>query len=190
LVGILVRPERVPHFRRKAAGRFTLVQGLAELLNLAPDIVVEAAGHDAVARYGADVLGRGIDLMIASVGALADRKLAQGLVAAAAGGAELWIASGAVAGIDGLLAACTAGLRSVTYTSLKVPAAWNGTSVQEALADETAKTRGGPGCGRAGTGPNRFAHYLYKDRSDSSCDTGPPSYRRQVRNSCSRWGAP
>jgi aspartate dehydrogenase len=58
LVGILVRPERLPQFRQKALGRFAVVDGLAALLDLAPDIVIEAAGHDAVARYGADVLGR------------------------------------------------------------------------------------------------------------------------------------
>jgi aspartate dehydrogenase len=141
LVGILVRPGRLPQRRQKAAGRFVLVDGLAALLDLAPDIVIEAAGHDAVVRFGADVLGRGIDLLIASVGALADRKLAQDLVAAAPAGTELWIASGAVAGIDGLSAARTAGLRSVTYTSLKAPAAWNGTPAQEVLAVETAQTR-------------------------------------------------
>jgi aspartate dehydrogenase len=93
-----------------------------------------------VARFGAAVLARRIDLMIASVGALADRGLAQTLVAAAPTGTELWIASGAVAGIDGLLAARTAGLRSVTYTSLKAPEAWNGTPAQEALAGGAAQT--------------------------------------------------
>jgi aspartate dehydrogenase len=141
LVGILVRPARLPQRRQRAAGRFAVVDALGALLDLAPDIVIEAAGHDAVARFGAGVLGRGTDLLIASVGALADRKLAQDLVAAAPAGTELWIASGAVAGIDGLSAARTAGLRSVTYTSLKAPAAWNGTPAQEVLADETSKTR-------------------------------------------------
>jgi aspartate dehydrogenase len=141
LAGILVRPGRLPQLRQKAAGRFTVVDELAALLDLAPDIVVEAAGHAAVAGFGPDVLGRGIDLLIASVGALADRELARDLVAAAPAGTELWIASGAVAGIDGLSAARTAGLRSVTYTSLKAPAAWNGTPAQEVLADETAQTR-------------------------------------------------
>jgi aspartate dehydrogenase len=141
LVGILVRPERLVQLRPKSAGRFAVVDGLVALLDLAPDMVIEAASHDAVARFGPDVLGRGVDLLIASVGALADRELARDLVATAPPGTELWIASGAVAGIDGLSAARTAGLRSVTYTSLKAPAAWNGTPAQEVLADETAKTR-------------------------------------------------
>lgn len=141
LAGILVRPGQLPRLRQKAMGRFALVEGLPALLDLEPAIVLEAAGHEAVARFGADVLARHTDLLIASVGALADRKLAQALVAAAPTGTELWIASGAVAGIDGLLAARTAGLRSVTYTSLKAPEAWNGTPAQEVLAGESAQTQ-------------------------------------------------
>jgi aspartate dehydrogenase len=144
LAGILARPERLAELTRKAAGRFAVVDALPRLLDLQPDIVVEAAGHAAVVRFGSDILAQGFDLMIASVGALADRELARALVAAARPGTELWIASGAVAGIDGLLAARNAGLRSVTYTSLKEPKAWNGTPAQEllqGLLGESAKTR-------------------------------------------------
>jgi aspartate dehydrogenase len=140
LAGILVRPGQLPRFRPKASGRFPLVEELAALLDLEPAVVIEAAGHEAVARFGAAVLARRIDFMIASVGALADRGIAQALVAAAPTGTELWIASGAVAGIDGLLAARTAGLRSVTYTSLKAPEAWNGTPAQESLEGGATKT--------------------------------------------------
>jgi aspartate dehydrogenase len=140
LAGILVRPERLAELTRKAADRFAVVDALPHLLDLQPDIVVEAAGHGAVVRFGLDILAQGSDLLIASVGALADQELSRALVAAARPGAELWIASGAVAGIDGLLAARSAGLRSVTYTSLKEPKAWNGTPAQK-LLDESAKTQ-------------------------------------------------
>jgi aspartate dehydrogenase len=140
LAGILVRPERLAELTKKAAGRFAVVDALPRLLDLQPDIVVEAAGHASVAHFGPDILAQGFDLLIASVGALADQKLSRALVAAAPPGTELWIASGAVAGIDGLLAARSAGLRSVTYTSLKEPKAWNGTPAQE-LLDQSAKSR-------------------------------------------------
>ena len=139
LAGIMVRPERVRQFEQKAAGRFAIVAALPALLDFQPDIVIEAAGHEAVSRFGADVLHQGVDLLVASVGALADRGLTAGLVSAARPGTELWIASGAVAGIDGLLAARTAGLRSVTYTSWKEPKAWRGTPA-EWLLGETAGT--------------------------------------------------
>jgi aspartate dehydrogenase len=141
LVGLMVRPERLRQFEQKSAGRFAIVDALSALLELQPDIIVEAAGHGAVSSFGADVLRHGVDLLVASVGALADRALAADLVAAAPPGTELWIASGAVAGIDGLLAARTAGLRSVTYTSWKEPKAWNGTPAEQILGETAGSQR-------------------------------------------------
>jgi aspartate dehydrogenase len=139
LAGFLVRPQGKLAAQQKSLGRFAIVDELSALLALRPDIVIEAAGHEAVVRYGAEVLRHGVDFLIASVGALADRALAGEFVAAAAPGAELWIASGAVAGIDGLLAARSAGLRSVTYTSWKEPKAWSGTPAEPILA-QTGET--------------------------------------------------
>ncbi len=142
LAGFLVRPERRGESEQKSKGRFAVVDELPALLALQPDIVVEAAGHEAVVRYGADVLRHGADLLVASVGALANAVVASDIVAAAAPSADLWIASGAVAGLDGLLAARSAGLRSVTYTSWKEPKAWSGTPAEEILreADQTQPT--------------------------------------------------
>ncbi|HEY7244974.1 MAG TPA: aspartate dehydrogenase [Xanthobacteraceae bacterium] len=134
LVGFLDLPERMPELKRKSAGRFPAVSELDGLLALGPDLVVEAAGHSAVKRFGAEILARGYDLLIASVGAVADKVLAGALVAAAEkAGTDLWIASGAVAGIDGLLAARDSGLRTVTYTSAKPPQGWAGTPAETIL---------------------------------------------------------
>jgi aspartate dehydrogenase len=134
LVGFLDLPERIPQLERKGAGRFPVVSALEPLLALEPDLFVEAAGHGAVQRFGAELLSRGYHFLVASVGALAERELAAKLTAAAAPGAELWIAAGAVAGIDGLLAARTLGPRAVTYTSAKGPKAWLGTAAEPLLA--------------------------------------------------------
>jgi aspartate dehydrogenase len=142
LACVLVRPGRRTEREQKAAGRFRIVDALPDLLACNPHIVIEAAGHAAVAEFGAPILERGCDLLLASVGALADGALAKRLAAAAAsGGAELWIASGAVAGIDGLLAARSAGLNSVTYTSLKGPDAWKGTPAQDRLGEKATTER-------------------------------------------------
>jgi aspartate dehydrogenase len=141
LVGFMVRPERVLQAEQKSLGRFPFVDNLRALFELQPNIIIEAAGHEAVSQFGADVLRHGVDFLIASVGALADPSLTADLVAAAAPGAELWIASGAVAGIDGLLAARSAGLRSVTYTSWKEPKAWNGTPAENMLGSGNNKER-------------------------------------------------
>lgn len=141
LAGFLVRPQRRLQAEQKSLGRFVIVDEFPALLALQPHIVIEAAGHEAVLRYGADILRRGVGLLVASVGALAHPGVGADLVAAAAPGAELWIASGAVAGIDGLLAARTAGLRSVTHTSWKEPKAWTGTPAERILGRRSETER-------------------------------------------------
>jgi aspartate dehydrogenase len=141
LACVLVRPGRRTEREQKAQGRFRIVDALSDLLACKPQIVIEAAGHRAVAEFGAPILERGCDLLLASVGALADGALAKRLAEAASGGTELWIASGAVAGLDGLLAARSAGLDSVIYTSLKGPDAWKGTPAQDLLGDKARTER-------------------------------------------------
>lgn len=118
LAGALVR--RDPPGR----ARCPLVRDLAALLALGPETVVECAGHGAMRQYAAAVLAHGTSLLCSSVGALADPAF-EAEIAKHAG--RLLIPSGAVAGIDGLLAARSAGLREVSYTSVKPPAAWRGT---------------------------------------------------------------
>jgi aspartate dehydrogenase len=141
LVGVLGRPEKISALADRAAGRFPVLAELTQLLARKPDIVIEAAGHGAMHAFAADILNTGCDLLIASTGALADAKFADTLVASMANGAEVWLASGALAGIDGLLAARTAGLRSATYTSLKGPAAWQGTPAHALLGAAAATER-------------------------------------------------
>jgi aspartate dehydrogenase len=92
------------------------------------DIVVEVASHAALAQYGAAALQQGSDLVIASIGALADETLWQSLQQAAATRAKILLPAGAVAGIDALAAARLGGLDSVRYSSRKPPA-----SLSEAL---------------------------------------------------------
>lgn len=134
LVAVLVRPQRLTEARAKAAGRFTAVDSLEELVELAPAVVAECAGHGAMREYAPALLSRGVDLICSSVGVLADRGFEVTIAKASAdGGAQLLIPSGAVAGIDGLLAARTAGLNEVSYTSIKPPAAWDGTPGEHLL---------------------------------------------------------
>ena len=127
LRGVLVRAPRVAEAKHKAAGRFAIVDSIEGLLQLGPDIVAECAGHGAMREFGPAVLGSGVDLLCTSVGVLADHDFERQLASAAKRGAKLRIPSGAIAGIDGLLASRSAGLREVTYTSVKPPAAWMGT---------------------------------------------------------------
>ena len=102
------------------------------LLAAEPDVVAECAGHGAVAEHGAAILSCGVDLVVASVGALADPDLAASLEkAASGGGAQCVVPAGAIGGVDALGAAKLSGLHSVTYTGRKPPQAWNGTPAED-----------------------------------------------------------
>jgi len=91
------------------------------------DLVVEAAGQQAVRQYGQRALAR-CDLLLTSSGALADDTLRQALEQTAARfGRRIWVPSGAVAGLDGLGAACVGPVEQVLHITRKPPAAWRGT---------------------------------------------------------------
>jgi aspartate dehydrogenase len=111
------------------------VRSAEELCALQVQLVVECAGHEAVRTCGPTVLTSGADLLVASVGAIADEAVETALRHAAhAGHASLRIPSGALGGLDVLGAARFAGLNSVIYTSRKAVNAWRGTPA-EALVD-------------------------------------------------------
>jgi aspartate dehydrogenase len=107
---------------------------LAAFLADDPDLVVECAGHAAVRAYGPAVLRSGCDLIIISIGALADDALRADLERAAqTGGARVILPPGAVGGIDALAAARLSGLLGVVYTGRKPPEAWRGTQAERLL---------------------------------------------------------
>lgn len=114
---------------------------LADLLAAKPDLVVEAAGQDAIKLYGIDILAAGLDLGITSIGALTDDTLHTSLLkAAASSGARLHIVPGAVGGVDVLAAARFSGLDEVIYTSRKPPSAWKQTDAEQ-LVDLDSLTK-------------------------------------------------
>lgn len=103
----------------------TILDDIASLLAWAPDLVVEAAGHGAVADILPSVLEAGVPALPASTGALADDVLLARLVESAErGGSRLLVPSGAVGGLDYLAALREATEVRVRYTSRKPPAAW------------------------------------------------------------------
>jgi aspartate dehydrogenase len=121
---------------------------LEEFLAASPDIVVEVASQEAVRLTGERILAAGVPLVIVSVGALADADLHARLTAAAeAAGSKIIVATGALAGIDALLAAKAAGLTAVRYRGTKPPAAWKGTPAErvvdlDAIGADTVFFRG------------------------------------------------
>ena len=129
------------------------VGSLPELLD-ASDVVVEAAGHDALREHGCEVRAAGADLLVVSVGALADEELHQDLLAAGgldAGelvtggrqdvatlrktGGKLYITTGAIGGFDALKAVTLAGaINRVEMTSRKPAASLAQPWMDEALS--------------------------------------------------------
>ncbi|MEK6592633.1 MAG: aspartate dehydrogenase [Pseudomonadota bacterium] len=112
------------------------------LLSERPEIVVEAASHEAVREYGTPLLDKGVAFIVLSCGALCDDALRGRLESAAHNsGALLYVPSGGIGGLDALKAACIAGVDEVTITITKPPAAWRGISYVEKLKVDLAGLR-------------------------------------------------
>jgi aspartate dehydrogenase len=109
-----------------------VVTNIAALLSDRPEAVAECASHVAVRDCGAMILAAGCDLVLISIGSLADEELRARLDdAARGGGSRLILPAGAIGGIDALVAAKLSGLESVTYTGRKPPKAWLGTAAEK-----------------------------------------------------------
>lgn len=110
------------------------------LADLAPTLVVEAAGRASVASWGWAALALGADFAVSSTSALIEGETLADLVAlAGAKGAQVLIPPGALGGIDALAAAGRLGLDRVEHRIVKSPAAWRGTPA-ESLCDLGALT--------------------------------------------------
>ena len=86
------------------------------------DIVFEAASKGAVEDYAEDVVKEGKDLVIMSVGSLLDNKFRKRLEKIAREKkCKIYLPSGAVCGIDGILSASVDGIDEVTLVTTKPP---------------------------------------------------------------------
>ena len=133
VVAILVR-DRTKALALAPQADALLVDKLDGLLASQPTLVVECAGHQAVDLYGVAVLQAGLDLLVASIGALAEpAREAALLEAARAAGKQILLPAGAIGGVDWLAAARLAGLSQVTYRSRKPPQAWAGSAAGQQL---------------------------------------------------------
>ena len=70
LIAVAVRSQ-AEEVRRVLPPDVQVVGGPAALVTLRPGLVVECAGQEALAAYAPELLAAGIDVMVASVGALA-----------------------------------------------------------------------------------------------------------------------
>ncbi|HKZ47752.1 MAG TPA: aspartate dehydrogenase [Thermoplasmata archaeon] len=146
-----------------------------EILSRA-DVVVEAASQAAAREYVPRALRAGKDVVVLSVGALADAVFLQEVTAlAAAHRGRLHVPSGAVGAIDALKAARLAGLREVEIETRKRPetlgrpAGFSGVVFEgnavEAAARFPANINVAVTLGLAGLGPERTRVRIVADPS-------------------------
>lgn len=122
IVGALVRD---PGRYARAAQRhdFPFVADVDALLHLRPELVVEAAGHEAFREHVPAILEAGVDVLALSVGALADPDtMARVEAATQRGHSRLRVPSGAIAGLDAISAASVGRIERVVHTVRKPPA--------------------------------------------------------------------
>src|SRR5260221_12566393 len=95
-------------------GRFALpfVVSRADLLAQKPDVVLEAASHEAVREHLVPLLDAGVSVIVLSAGALVDEDLRfRAEQAAKQSGAQLYVPSGGIGGLAALKRA-SAGVRA------------------------------------------------------------------------------
>lgn len=119
------------------------VTDLDGLLAHRPDVVVEAASHEAVREYAERLLEKSVAVIVLSGGALCDDALRARLERAAQkNGALLYVPSGGIGGLDALKAACISGVDEVTIAVTKPAAAWKGIAYVEKLGVDLDRLRG------------------------------------------------
>lgn len=129
LVGCL---SRNPQSARELAEKYgcKACTDLGELLELAPEYVVEAASPGAVKDIAEAVLSAGSNLVLLSIGALADADfLARVEACARAHGRRVHLASGAIGGFDVLRTAALMSAIEASITTEKGPDSLRNTAV-------------------------------------------------------------
>lgn len=126
-VVVLARSRRAETEERVARAGGAVVYDAEDLIDARPAVVIEAAGHDAVRSYALRIAEAGLDLILMSIGALADEAIRAPLEhAAARRDATIWLPSGGIGGLDALAAARALGdLEHVTHRTTKRPEGLN-----------------------------------------------------------------
>lgn len=100
---------------------------IEELLGGFPDIVVEFAGREAVKEYATTVLNHGSDIVIASIGALADEAFCTKLTECASKShRKVYLPNGAIGALDLMQTFASIGDAQVTIGNTKSPKSLEG----------------------------------------------------------------
>ena len=112
-----------------------IVSSVDALLEAKPDVIVEAAGQDAVHEYYDKLVASGAELIFMSTGALLDHDVSN---------PRVHFPAGAIGGLDAIAAAANAGIDEVLLTTRKSPRALGKQVTKETVtfegdAEEAAK---------------------------------------------------
>src|SRR2546422_2031800 len=118
------------------------VLGVDRLIAARPEVVIEAASHDAVREHAEALLSNGVAVIVLSGGALCDDELRARLERASAKHrAPLCLPSGGIGGPDPLKAPFAAGVHEVSIEVTKPPAAWKGIAYVERMKIDLDRDR-------------------------------------------------
>lgn len=120
---VLTRSRREDVEDRVVGSGGSIVDDVAHLIGARPAVVLEAAGHEAVRAYALPIVKAGLNMILMSIGALADETVRTPLEdTARQNGVSIWLPSGGVGGLDALAAARALGdLERVTHRTIKRP---------------------------------------------------------------------
>ena len=114
--------DRIPSKCRQVISRIDkarILESFTELISRS-DLVIEAASHDAVEKYGPMILEKGKDLMVLSIGAFSNDVLFLKMKELTKKhSCHLFLPSGAIAGIDGIKSANVANIEMVELKTIK-----------------------------------------------------------------------
>jgi aspartate dehydrogenase len=118
-----IYPEKCENLARslcKEPHNITVCRDLECLLNVKPQLIVEAASQQAVKEHVPRILSHGVSVVVLSVGALLDKDALKAIKEASrAGKARVYIPSGAIAGLDAVKALANAGIDRVVLKTYK-----------------------------------------------------------------------
>ena len=136
---IVVMPEDIEETQKLVGTNVQVVSNVNDITGK-PDRVIEMAGQAGLRAHIFDLIKKGLDIGVISVGTFADDEFTTKVRDEAKKyQAKVQILSGAIAGIDGLASAKIAGLHSVVYQGRKNPRSWKGSHAEE-LVDLDAIT--------------------------------------------------
>jgi aspartate dehydrogenase len=142
LIAVLVRDidKYSNHTKYLTRNRILLTEDLGAFLASKPDLIVEAAGQNAVRQYAEQILQADIDLIICSIGAFTDLSLLSRLRDIAQDrGRYLYLAAGALPGVGWMQGASLSEVRMLKITQIKPVFSWIGTYAENLVDLQSLK---------------------------------------------------